>query len=171
MDPVKYSRALKLTYSRLLSPEEVKPFLDAHYAGDHNALGVLKDKFQDEGDPRGDIWDRAEGLTTVENWKDHKNDGLTTGPTDLRIRPPYFESGGSSYSFHPVVEGMDGPYKGDVKPTHTRATFMLPNGTGRRAVFTPAEARQLADKFPAPHSEQIHAFLDTHFPDTKRPTE
>ncbi len=172
MNPEKYAKALKLTYSRLLSPEEVKPFLDAHYNGDSQALRVLKDRFQDEGDPRGDIWDRANGLTQAEGWGG--GPGETTNkrgkPEDVSFR---LGSDDDKHDFRFVVEPVVENYLlGQSNlPTHTRFTQIRTCGTDwheRSGVFTPEEARQLADKFPSPHVEQIHEFLDQHFPESKR---
>lgn len=174
MDPIKYARALKLTYSRLLSPEEVRPFLDAHYNGDREALGVLKDRFQDEGDPRGDIWDRHHGLTKsgltgygVDEHLDH-----VYGPPprfSVALGEPDSEEGRHTFRFTPIGHWQNGKKVRNTAVSILHSHDLEPESVldwhhlSHKGVFTPAEARSLADKFPEEHAQQIHQFLDTHF--------
>lgn len=171
MNPEKYSAALRaVRYSRLLTPEETKPFLDAHYSGDGEALRVLKDKFADEGDPRADIWDRQVGNTTHPTF-DREDFGRTpVHIAPLEVEMGYYKNndphGGSNFLFRPIASSEYATKPTDVGIHFSTKSvgYKKPNGTLFRAgVFTPAEARTLADKFPEEHAQRIHQFLDTHF--------
>lgn len=174
MDPIKYARALKsVKFSRLLTREEVRPFVEAYSAGDTQALGVLNDKMQDEGDPRADIWDRAKGLTqhpdpawqVTEGWKQHS--GHT--PIDresLQMDMGFYGTGGDYFLFRPVTRL---PHESVPEAVNISHGYYIGDTKGRRhlplrsANFTPEEARALAYKFPEEHAQKIHEFLDTHF--------
>lgn len=157
-------RSIKL--SRLLSPEEVKPFVDAHRAGDRNALRALKDRFQDEGDPRGDVWDRHIGNTVHPGYAPHETGNTVTGKSPLEVGMGHYDNpnGGSHFVFNPVAKGQWPSLATDVAVSSYTSNGQPGRGTlSHSGVFAPEEARQLADKFPEEHAQNIHRFLDSHF--------
>ncbi len=140
----------------LLTHEQTRPFAIAHILGKEGALDALKDKFQDEGDPRGHIWDRSEGLTEYNGHYLSRAVFVADPETSVHL-------GGHNLI---TVRALNSEDNGN-KPSGLQWSFLHAPEVYHRSNFTPEESRVLADNM-GEHSEKIHAFLDHHFPHTKR---
>lgn len=158
----------------MASPEEVYPFLDAHHRGDPSAIPVLADYLGDREDPRELIIRRhAEYLQDPSKrprLATHPFYNATVGGADeirLRMGSPDSREGNHYLHINPVARTPGGkaeavyaeydhvreaPDEDDEQPDF--------NAWGH---FTPAEARQLADRLPDEHRDKLHSVIDRHF--------
>lgn len=176
--PAEYEAALKY---EMVPESEVKQFVDAHHNGDTDALGVLRDRLMDSGDPRGTILERALGHTQFP--------ADTKGFGHLPIRRPllddlqvgsYDEGTSNRFSFYPHPDHETPSVA--VYWTHSQRNPKFDHSKNWRlgdstpayrdvdhtAYFTPQEAAHLANLFPDEHAQQIHNVLRHHFPDQYR---
>ncbi len=180
MDPEKYSRALKaIKFNRMLSPEEVRPFLAAYDKGEDFSLQTLRDKLRDEEDPATEVWDRDFDARLPHNWTSYER--LVDPETDQQHRLNLAYSAPEQkghpqaervFRFFPVSKTGSQPAEAVQVFHRTSSNYKKYPGAGvdlsHWGIFTPAEVRKMADKFPEQHSEQLHKFLDQHFPQTEQ---
>jgi hypothetical protein len=166
-----YSKVIKYG----LMPKEVfSPYLKSYYDNnlDKSHLYPLADYLQENDDLRGHILSRYLGSTSHPEQKEYAN-GTGHGqyqPNTYNVDTVYHLNTPSMYEdftvFSPVAktafeEKASGVYVGFNKnypiKEYSSHSFYA------HGIFTPEEARELADKLPEEDAKRTHEMLDRHF--------